>query len=117
MNIMSTFGSSAADGGPETAAKITSSVDEDTIDAALAHNPMLAAIRGTPDHFALGWDAAAYVDVDLTVRFGVRFWITDWFSIALEAGFDVRLTEPRGPWMREPGDVTPYVGLSLGFHF
>ncbi|MCB9552969.1 MAG: hypothetical protein H6705_14050 [Myxococcales bacterium] len=58
---MSTFGSGAAGEGPDPAAKTASSVDETAIDAALADNPMLAAIRGTPDHFALGWDAAAGV--------------------------------------------------------
>lgn len=73
MNIMSTFRSGAAGGGPNPAAKTESSVDEAplideaAIDAALAHNPMLAAIRGTPDHFALGWDAAACVAAQLTM--------------------------------------------------
>lgn len=43
-------------------------LDEAAIDTALAHNPMLAAIRGTPDHFALGWQAAAGVATQLAAQ-------------------------------------------------
>lgn len=62
-------------------------------------------------------DASPFVDVDLTVRAGVRFWITDWLTIAIEAGFDVRLTEPTGLWSRSQGDIAPYAGITVGFHF
>lgn len=58
-----------------------------------------------------------YVDVWLTVRGGVRFWLTDWMTIGIEAGFDLQLTEPRALGFSGPGTVAPYVGLTVGWHF
>lgn len=62
-------------------------------------------------------DGSPFADVDLTVRAGVRFWVTDWMTIAVEAGFDLRLTEPSTPYSLEQGTLTPYIGLTVGFHF
>lgn len=71
---MSTYGSNSGpddaqvDESPAPKPQIdaTSQID---VDAALAANPMLTAIRGTPEHFDLGWSAAAGVGETFT---GVR---------------------------------------------
>lgn len=62
MNIMATSTPGTDPGKPSDRDRA-----EAAIDAALARNPMLAAIRGTPDHFALGWQAAAGVAAQLAV--------------------------------------------------
>ena len=53
----------------------------------------------------------------LTMRGGARFWLTDWMTLGVEAGFDLWLTESYGPAGPAPGSVTPHFGLTLGFHF
>jgi len=58
-----------------------------------------------------------YLDVWLSARAGVRFWLTDWLTIGVELGFDLQLTDQRAAWLPGRGAITPYVGLTVGFHF
>lgn len=110
MSIMSTYGSNS---GPDDAQVDQSPAlkPQIDVDAALAANPMLTAILGTPEHFRLGWSAAADVGAMFT---GVRHLIVcgmggsafpaDLLALAL-APRGVRLTVSRDYQVDLGGDL------------